>query len=406
MRSRLLPCLLLTLGSTTASTAQEYSVATLADSLRQNAQAVVRLYETDFQYNSPSSATARHDIVVTLLDRRGARHADLVCYVDMFSSLKSFSAEICDASGRVIRKLGKGDLNYTEYSQHLADDAAYYWLEPPLSVFPCTVRYRYETAHKNGMFGTLRFVPLSTDIGVALEKARFRLSSPAGYAFNCRCTPFPVEPVRHTDRGRDQLRMDIPVPHGRARRPADSARPRTAADPLLRAVGVHLRQNAREYAGLAPFRRLDGRTARGRGQLPPALQAEIHDLTDTIPDKRGKIEALYRYLGRTTRYVSIQLGIGGWQPMDAATVYANKFGDCKALSNYLHAMLAACDIESFYTIIHTQNKHIPRDFATPAIANHAILGVPRASGTRCGWNAPIPTFPSAMYISRSPVTTP
>lgn len=69
-----------------------------------------------------------------------------------FSSLKSFSAEICDASGRVIRKLGKGDLNYTEYSQHLADDAAYYWLEPPLSVFPCTVRYRYETAHKNGMF--------------------------------------------------------------------------------------------------------------------------------------------------------------------------------------------------------------------------------------------------------------
>ena len=116
MRSRLLPCLLLTLGSTAAGTAQEYSVATLADSLRQNAQAVVRLYETDFQYNSPSSATARHDIVVTLLDRRGAKHADLVCYVDMFSSLKSFSAEICDASGRVIRKLGKGDLNYTEYS--------------------------------------------------------------------------------------------------------------------------------------------------------------------------------------------------------------------------------------------------------------------------------------------------
>lgn len=44
---------------------------------------------------------------------------------------------------------------------------------------------------------------------------------------------------------------------------------------------------------------MDGLLA-GRGQLPPALQAEIHDLTDTIPDKRGKIEALYRYLGRTT----------------------------------------------------------------------------------------------------------
>ena len=333
MRSRLLPCLLLTLGSTTASTAQEYSVATLADSLRQNAQAVVRLYETDFQYNSPSSATARHDIVVTLLDRRGARHADLVCYVDMFSSLKSFSAEICDASGRVIRKLGKGDLNYTEYSQHLADDAAYYWLEPPLSVFPCTVRYRYETAHKNGMFGTLRFVPLSTDIGVALEKARFRLSTPAGYAFNCRCTPFPVEPVRHTDRGRDNYEWTFPsrtavldeplIPPARERLPILYFAPSEFTYDKTQG-------NMQDWPRFGVW--MDGLLA-GRGQLPPALQAEIHDLTDTIPDKRGKIEALYRYLGRTTRYVSIQLGIGGWQPMDAATVYANKFGDCKALSN-------------------------------------------------------------------------
>lgn len=376
MRSRLLPCLLLTLGSTVAGTAQEYSVATLADSLRQNAQAVVRLYETDFQYNSPSSATARHDIVVTLLDRRGAKHADLVCYVDMFSSLKSFSAEICDASGRVIRKLGKGDLNYTEYSQHLADDAAYYWLEPPLSVFPCTVHYRYETAHKNGMFGALRFVPLSTDIGVALEKARFRLSTPAGYAFNCRCTPFPVEPVRHTDRGRDNYEWTFPsrtavldeplIPPARERLPILYFAPSEFTYDKMQG-------NMQDWPRFGVW--MDGLLA-GRGQLPLALQTEVHALTDTIPDKRGKIEALYRYLGRTTRYVSIQLGIGGWQPMDAATVYANKFGDCKALSNYLHAMLAACDIESFYTIIHTQNKHIPRDFATPAIANHAILGVP------------------------------
>ena len=88
--------------------------------------------------------------------------------MDNNSSLKSFTAKICDASVRMIRKLGKGDQNNTEYSQHLADDAAYYWLEPPLSVFPCTVRYRYETAHKNGMVGSLLFVPLATDIGVAL----------------------------------------------------------------------------------------------------------------------------------------------------------------------------------------------------------------------------------------------
>ena len=392
MRSRLLPCLLLTLGSTTASTAQEYSVATLADSLRQNAQAVVRLYETDFQYNSPSSATARHDIVVTLLDRRGARHADLVCYVDMFSSLKSFSAEICDASGRVIRKLGKGDLNYTEYSQHLADDAAYYWLEPPLSVFPCTVRYRYETAHKNGMFGTLRFVPLSTDIGVALEKARFRLSTPAGYAFNCRCTPFPVEPVRHTDRGRDNYEWTFPsrtavldeplIPPARERLPILYFAPSEFTYDKTQG-------NMQDWPRFGVW--MDGLLA-GRGQLPPALQAEIHDLTDTIPDKRRKIEALYRYLGRTTRYVSIQ------------SMRINSATARRSPTTCTRCWPPATSSRS--TPSSTRRTSISRAISPHRPSPTTPFWACRASGTRCGWNAPTPTFPSAMYISRSPVTTP
>lgn len=374
---RILPfCLVFLLGGHTLCPAQHYAVERLSDSLRKNAQAVIRLYETDYQYNSPTSATARKTIAVTLLDHKSASHADFVCSVDMFSSLKSFSGEILDASGRVMRKLNKGDLNYTEYSEHLADDAAYYWLDPPLSFYPCTVVYKYEIAYKNGLFGALRFIPLSTDIGVALEKARFRLSTPAGYPFNYKCTPSDIEPARRTDRGRDSYEWTFP------------ARTAVLAEPLMPPAYQRL-----PILYFAPSEFTYGKTKGnmqdwprfgswinglfdGRGQLPPALQAEVHALTDTIPDTRGKIEALYRYLGRTTRYVSIQLGIGGWQPIDAATVYANKFGDCKALSNYLRGMLAACGIESFYTIIHTERRHIPRDFATPAIANHAILGVP------------------------------
>lgn len=376
MRRCILTGLLFVAGGSAVGTAQEYAVGTLADSLRRNAHAVVRLHETDYRYLSPASATARHEIVVTVLDRRGADHAELICYTDMFTSLKSFSGEICDADGRVIRKLGKGDLNYTEYSHHLADDAACYWLEPPLSVFPCTVRYCYETSHRNGLFGALRFIPLSTDIGVALERARFRLSTPAGYAFNSRCTPADVEPLRRTDRGRDCYEWTF------------AARTAVLGEPLMPPADERLpilylapseftysktKGNMQDWSRYGIW--ING-LLEGRAQLPPAAQAEVHALTDTIPGKRGKIEALYRHLGRTTRYVSIQLGIGGWQPMDAATVHANKYGDCKALSNYLHAMLAECGIGSFYTIIHTKRPRIPRDFATPAVANHAILGVP------------------------------
>lgn len=115
--------------------------------------------------------------------------------------------------------------------------------------------------------------------------------------------------------------------------------------------------------------------------LPEALEREVHRLTDTLPDDRAKVKALYDYLGRTTRYVSIQLGIGGLQPMTAEEVYRTKFGDCKALSNYLHALLGACDIPSRYAIIHTRRRRIAPDFASPSQADHAILQVPLPGDT-------------------------
>ena len=81
-------------------------------------------------------------------------------------------------------------------------------------------------------------------------------------------------------------------------------------------------------------------------------------------------------MGETTRYVSIQLGIGGQQPASAAEVFRTKFGDCKALSNYLLAMLKECGIDSDYAIIHTARRKMYPDFASPSQANHAILRVP------------------------------
>lgn len=361
-----------------ATRAQEtdYAISSIPDSLRKNAGLVVRLNQTDYRYDSSTSAMRRQKVVVSLLNRGSEEEAMFRCNVDMYSSLKSFSGVIYDAEGNEVRKLNKGDLKYTEYSEHLATDAAYYWLIPPVSSFPCTIKYEYEISHKDGLLGMLLYAPLSIDIGVALQEARFRLAVPAGYEFFYKCLPDGKAPTRTTDRKYEVYEWTF-GPH--------KAMPR---EPLLPSIYMRLpllyfapsdfsydntQGNMKDWTHFGSWMKqlLDGRDA-----LPPLAVAEVHALTDTIPDKRGKIEALYQLLGRTTRYVSIQLGIGGWQPIDAMTVYNTKFGDCKALSNYLKALLAVCDIPSFYTIIHTEKQRVPRDFATPAVANHAILGVP------------------------------
>lgn len=359
----------------------DYAASSIPDSLRRNAGLVIRLDRTDYRYDSSTSALRSRQTVITLLNRGSEESAAFRCDVDMYSSLKSFSGAIYDAEGKEVRKLHKGDLKYTEYSDHLATDAAYYWLVPPVSSYPCTVKYEYEIAHKDGFLGALLYAPLSIDIGVALQKAQFRLSVPAGYEFSYKCMPCDKAPAHSADRKYDVYEWDF-GPH--------KAMPREPLLPsvYLRVPLLYLAPSDFTYAGTqgnmknwSLFGKWMSQLLARRDALPPAAIAEVRALTDTIPDRRAKIKALYDLLGRTTRYVSIQLGIGGWQPIDAATVYNTKFGDCKALSNYLKAMLTVCGIPSFYTIIHTEKQRVPRDFATPAVANHAVLGVPCGNDT-------------------------
>ncbi len=51
-----------------------------------------------------------------------------------------------------------------------------------------------------------------------------------------------------------------------------------------------------------------------------------------------------------TRYISVQIGIGGWKPMLADDVNKLGYGDCKGLTNYTKALLEAVDVPSYYTL--------------------------------------------------------
>src|SRR5207244_663743 len=89
----------------------------------------------------------------------------------------------------------------------------------------------------------------------------------------------------------------------------------------------------------------------GRDKLPDAVKQTVHQLTDQISDPKEKVRILYEYLQRNTRYISIQLGIGGFQPFDASFVASKSYGDCKALSNYMYSLLKEANIKSCYTQI-------------------------------------------------------
>ena len=122
---------------------------------------------------------------------------------------------------------------------------------------------------------------------------------------------------------------------------------------------------------------MDEKLLTGVSDLPPATVAKAKQLAANETTNIAKAKKIYEYLQNKVRYISVQIGIGGWKPMLAKDVDKLSYGDCKALTNYTKALLDVVGVPSYYTILYAGDDEVDfdSDFATIE-GNHAILGVP------------------------------
>ncbi|TAJ11495.1 DUF3857 domain-containing protein [Marinilabiliaceae bacterium JC017] len=111
--------------------------------------------------------------------------------------------------------------------------------------------------------------------------------------------------------------------------------------------------------------------------LPQSEKDKIHALTDHLTDPKEKIKVLYHYLQDNHRYINVSIDIGGMQSYPASYVCTNRYGDCKALSNYLQTILSEIGIKAHFTLIYAGDNpsKIISDLPSPQF-NHALLCVP------------------------------
>ncbi|HTX15190.1 MAG TPA: DUF3857 domain-containing protein [Candidatus Baltobacteraceae bacterium] len=114
---------------------------------------------------------------------------------------------------------------------------------------------------------------------------------------------------------------------------------------------------------------------KGRTDPSPEIRAKTAALIQGRTTELEKMQALYDYVAKNIRYVSLSFGVGRYQPHTAAEVFANQYGDCKDKHTLLASMLEAAGIPSDAVLISYERKFDPA-MPSPAQFNHMITAVP------------------------------
>jgi tetratricopeptide (TPR) repeat protein len=110
----------------------------------------------------------------------------------------------------------------------------------------------------------------------------------------------------------------------------------------------------------------------------PEVAAKARELIAGRTADLEKLEALYDYVSKSFRYVSLSLGMGRYQPRRAADVMREAYGDCKDKHTLLAALIDAAGLEASPVLMNSAAKIDP-DFPSPSQFDHMIT-LARAGG--------------------------
>jgi hypothetical protein len=361
-----------------------YPVSGIPSALKEKAHAVIRMHQTTYTVKNVGEATTKIHHAVTLLDAQAKDQAHLVVhYNTAFDKVGQIEGTMYDEWGQVIERIKKSDIqdvsaigDISLFASSRVKIAEFKRLQ-----YPCTVEFVYEESTNNTMFYPT-WQP-QDDEHVAVEQAAFRVSMPKEMD------------LRYKELNLGQAKAII-ANAGESKTYSWELKSLPAVvkepySPLLVEVTPVVYTAPTEFQmgntkgsmkTWEAFGKWDYELNANRDVLPEEVKQKVIKLTADAKDPADKVRKVYEYLQGHTRYISIQLGIGGWQTFEAKTVAEKGYGDCKALSNYTMAMLKAVGIPSYCTSIMAGDDRPPTaaDFPNSHF-NHAILCVPLQKDT-------------------------
>ncbi|WP_422859105.1 DUF3857 domain-containing protein [Flagellimonas sp. S174] len=350
-----------------------------SESLYKGVNAIVRLDEMKINVLSVDKMTYTVKIVTTVLNEYGDSYARSSVSFDKEKQVKGIYVKIYDNDGGEIEHIKRKEfqnVSATDGFSLYRDDRVLTYRYVPIS-YPYTMEFYYEVETSDtGFFPQWYFL---SGYAVSVEKSIYSITYASQElkpiikernlkGFNINSLE-DSNNITYTGKSIAALYREELSPNFNKIVPRLSVRL-----PKYAFKGINAEINTWQDLGSWMNKNL----LDGRQELPMETKQEVIELVDGIEDKLEKAKKVYEYVQNNTRYISVQVGIGGFQPISAIEVDNVKYGDCKGLSNYTRALLKQVGVESFYVHVEAGRERIDFDEDFPDLlqGNHAILVIP------------------------------
>ena len=354
----------------------------IPDSLKENADVVTLFDSLVYTRDSKSDLIEYRKKAITILNQRGDAYATIAQGYDSNSEISSFSCKLYDKHGKLLDKSKKNDASdfsyYSSYS--LYSDNRVKVMRAISNSYPYTIVFEYTKKYK-GFFMLPSWSPIA-NYKQAVKRATLELYSPQDLPFVLQgCNVSGLNTSSVTVEGTLHMKWIMEdegaLESERFSKGLSERVPEIYIAPQDFVVEGYHGSNA----SWTDFGAFCASLFYDKDALTEQTMADLDKIKADAISRKDLVKSVYKYMQSKTRYVSIQLGIGGYQPFPSLITDENGYGDCKALSYYTRAMLAYVGIHSIYTVIGYGDTKILFDDFPANQMNHAILCVPFAQDT-------------------------
>jgi hypothetical protein len=358
--------------------------------------AIIERWDTKMKVPAPNELVVTEFRRVKILEEDGYLHAVYHDYYDSFRKIKSLRYTLFDASNKKIKRLSKADAVDVRFSpSYEINDARLIYIDPEYRSYPFTVEVEVEIVY-DGFIGFPLWMPRYFH-DLEVNDATLELESYPDFDFRAREIKGVASPATSQNAESKVSRwrlQNLPAEteHG-SRKLFLSDQPRVQITPL----NFSLDKRDGNFSSWAQFGDWYIGLNEGRNGLSSETKLFLDELKATHKDDVATlVKTIYQFMQSKTRYISIQLGIGGFQTIPSDVVEKTGYGDCKALTNYMKAMLDHVKIPSYNVLVQAGRDvaDIIPDFPSNQF-NHVFLAVPQSTDTlwfECTSQSLPPTF--------------